>query len=98
MLVGPRIEVKAVESLTLGADGNHRDPGPHLAVEAVLVHAEISRSIPETEQSGYEARAIRARALLPRWSQLEIELRAVSSDQLCRPTGGFRRRVLTHAT
>jgi hypothetical protein len=41
MLVGPGVEVKAVEGDAVRADWNDRDARPHLAVEAFLVHAEI---------------------------------------------------------
>ena len=57
MLVGPCIEVKAIESLTLRADGDHRYPRSQFAVEAVLVHPEVARRIAEPEQSGRERRA-----------------------------------------
>jgi hypothetical protein len=45
MLVGPCIEVKAIEGFALHSDRNDGHPGAHLAVEAVLVHAEITRRI-----------------------------------------------------
>jgi hypothetical protein len=48
MLVGPRIEVKAIEGHALDSDRNDGHRGAHLAVEAVLVHAEIPRRIPES--------------------------------------------------
>jgi hypothetical protein len=50
MLVGPGIEVKTIKGFALDADRNQRHPGPHLAVEAVLVHAEIGRSIPKANE------------------------------------------------
>ena len=40
MLVGPGVEVKAVEGDALCADWNDGDAWTHFAVEAVLVHAE----------------------------------------------------------
>lgn len=52
MVVGPCIEVKAVEGNSLRSDRNDGDAGTHLAVEAVFVHAEIGRRIPEPNESG----------------------------------------------
>src|SRR5882724_12480647 len=98
MLVGPRIEVKAIEGHALDSDRNDGHTGAHLAVEAVLVHAEIARRIPEPYQSRHQCRTNRARALLPWGLQLEIELRATSRGQVFRPIRGLRRGVLTHGT
>jgi len=47
MLVGPRIEVKPIEGHALDSHRKDGHAGAHLAVEAVLVHAEIPRRIPE---------------------------------------------------
>lgn len=55
MFVGPCIEVKAVKGYALRADRNDGDPGTHLAVEAVFVHAEIGRCIAEPDESGSRA-------------------------------------------
>jgi len=41
MLIGPRIEVKAVEGDPLGADRDLREAGAHLGAEPVAVHAEV---------------------------------------------------------
>jgi hypothetical protein len=52
MLVGPRIEVKAIEGDALPTDRYDGHPGAHFAIEAVLVHAEIPRRIAQSQQSG----------------------------------------------
>ena len=57
MLLDPGIEIKAIEGFALDADRNQRQPGPNLFIEAVLVHAEIPRRIPEPEQPREEAGA-----------------------------------------
>jgi hypothetical protein len=51
IVVGPGIEVKAVESDPLGADRDHGQGGAHVAIEAVLVHAEIAGCIAESNES-----------------------------------------------
>ena len=45
MLVGPGVEVKAIEGHALDSDRDDGYTGAHLAVEAVFVHAEIPRRI-----------------------------------------------------
>lgn len=57
MLLDPGIEIKAIEGFALDADRNQREPGPNLFIEAVLVHTEIPRRIPEPEETGEEAGA-----------------------------------------
>ena len=88
MLVRPGIEVKAIEGFALDADRNQRHPGPDLLVEAVLVHAEIPRRIPEPEQPREESGA----SQVGNWAQVLIRDGSVQA---------FRRRrgrVLTHAS
>ena len=63
MLVGPRIEVKAIEGDALATDRYDGYPRPHLKFEAVLVHAEIPRRIPESYESGGDNRTLLARPL-----------------------------------
>jgi hypothetical protein len=46
IVVRPTVEVKAVEGDSLRADRYHRELGPHLAIEAIAVHAEIAWCIP----------------------------------------------------
>jgi hypothetical protein len=63
MLVGPCIQVKAIEGHALDSDRNDGHTGAHLAVEAVLVHAEIPRRIPESDEPGRDRRTWLARPL-----------------------------------
>ncbi len=51
MVVGPCIEVKAVEGDALRSDWNDSYPRTDFAVEAVLVHAEIGRGIPKANET-----------------------------------------------
>ena len=88
MLVGPGIEVKAIESFALDADRNQRHPGPNLFIEAVLVHAEIPRRIPEPEEAGEQAGA----------SQGGRAAQALISDVFLESFRRRRGRVLTHAS
>jgi hypothetical protein len=45
IVVGPAIKVKAVESDSLRADWNLGKSRTNLAIEAILVHAEIGRGV-----------------------------------------------------
>ena len=51
ILVRPSVEVNAIECDSLRADGNHRDVRAHVTVEAVLVHAEILRSVAQADEA-----------------------------------------------
>ena len=51
MVVGPGIEVKAVEGNSLGADGDLGEMRPHGGIEAVAVHAEIARCIAQADEA-----------------------------------------------
>ena len=52
MVVGPCVEVKAVEgdALCSHRDGNHART--HVAVKSVLVHAEIHRRVAQPDEAG----------------------------------------------
>jgi hypothetical protein len=91
MLVGPGIEVKAIEGFALDADRNQRHPGPNLAVEAVLVLAEIPRRIPEPQEARREDRA-HAR------HQLAAGRLALPGGEPLSPSEDPRRRVLIHSS
>ena len=52
ILIGPGVEVKAVEGNALVADRNFRDAGSNLAVESVAVHAEIGGRVAKTDEAG----------------------------------------------
>lgn len=55
IVIPPRVQVKAVKGHTLLADANLRYIRPHFRVEAVAVHAEVGRRIPETNDPGCDA-------------------------------------------
>jgi len=59
MVVRPTVEVKAIEGDSLRADRDHREQGPHLAIEAIAVHAEIAWCIPEANEAGKNCRHAR---------------------------------------
>ena len=86
MLLDPGIEIKAIEGSALDADRNQRQPGPNLFVEAVLVHPEIPRRIPEPEQAGQEAGAFQDGRVA----------QALISDLFIESFPRRRGRVLTH--
>jgi hypothetical protein len=50
IILRPRIEFKPIEGDTLRADGHEFKPRTHLAVETVLVHAEIARRIAQANE------------------------------------------------
>jgi hypothetical protein len=50
-VVYPGIQFKAIKGNTLLSDANFNEIRPHLGVEAVPVHAQIERRVPETDQS-----------------------------------------------
>jgi hypothetical protein len=52
IVVDPGIEFKAVEGDALAADGDFREGGADLGVEAVAIHAEVAGRVPEAEQPG----------------------------------------------
>jgi hypothetical protein len=49
---GPGVQFKPVEGDALSAYGDLGEMGPDLAIEAVSIHAEISRRVPQTEEAG----------------------------------------------
>ena len=88
MLVGPGIEVKAIECHALRTDWDDGHPGPHVAVEAVLIHAEILRCIAESQQSWREN--------LARVHELPIDVGATFRGPPFSACQHLGRRVLTH--
>jgi hypothetical protein len=65
IVVGPGIEVKAVERNPLRADWDHEEERPNLAIEAILVHSEVRRGVAQADKARQERRYAggRARAL-----------------------------------
>ena len=69
IVVRPGVQIKPVECDALLADGDLGDVWPDLAVEAVAVHAEVSRGIAQTKEArkqGEPRRRPSRRAVLPR--------------------------------
>ena len=50
-MIDPGVQFKSVEGNTLFADANFHEIRSYLGVEAVAVHAEVARRIPEADQS-----------------------------------------------
>ncbi len=51
VLVRPCIEIKTVKGDALSSDRNDNHVGADFPVEAILVHAEIGRCVPESNKS-----------------------------------------------
>jgi hypothetical protein len=51
IVVGPGIEVKPVESNSLRPDRNHGKKRTDLAIEAILVHAEIGGRVAQPDEA-----------------------------------------------
>jgi hypothetical protein len=52
MFLRPRVQFKPIECDPLNADRYLGQARPHLGVEAVPVHAEITGRVPEPEEAG----------------------------------------------
>ena len=61
MVVGPGVEVKAVEGDALRSDRDDSDVRTDFTVEPVLVHAEEVRRVAEADEAGEERSAAVAR-------------------------------------
>ena len=81
MLVGPRIEVKAIEGDALATDRYDGYPRPHLKFEAVLVHAEIGWRIAEANEARQDGEGAR---------------RKFTADHAKRPRGSGRLGLSCH--
>jgi hypothetical protein len=66
IVVGPGIEVKAVEGDTLRADGDHGEERTHVAIEAIFVHAEIGRRVAQSDEARQERGRLGTRPRRPR--------------------------------
>jgi hypothetical protein len=54
-LIRPCVQFKSVERDALRADGDLRDAASDLGIEAVSVHAQVVRRIPEADESGKQS-------------------------------------------
>lgn len=79
-MIRPGVQFKPVEGDTLLTNRNHGEARAHLGVEAVSVHAEIKRRVPETdqprEQPGGVIRAVAHR----RWSGSRLVIASSRTD------------------
>jgi len=66
IVVGPGIEVKAVEGDALRADWDHREERTNVAIEAILVHAEIRRRVAQPDEARQERGRLGERPRPPR--------------------------------
>jgi hypothetical protein len=68
IVVRPCIEVNAIEGDSLAANAQGEDAWPHIAVEAVLVHAEVGGGVAHADEAGrWRRERRRARSL---WAHL----------------------------
>jgi hypothetical protein len=58
IVVGPGIEVKAVESDALRTDGDHGQERTNLAIEAVLVHSEVRGGVAQANKPRQKRRNV----------------------------------------
>jgi hypothetical protein len=56
IVIRPGVQINAVEGDTLRANRNRRDVRTHVMVEAVLVHAEVSRCVTQSNEARQELR------------------------------------------
>jgi hypothetical protein len=59
MVVGPGVEVKAIEGDAAIADGYFGEEGPDFGVEPIAVHAEIRRRVAVPDQAGKDGHGLR---------------------------------------
>jgi hypothetical protein len=65
IVVGPGIEVKAVEGDALDADRDHGKQRADLAIEAILVHSEIGRGVAQADKTRQKRRYVGGAARSP---------------------------------
>jgi hypothetical protein len=56
IVIRPGVQINAIEGDALRADGNRRDVRTHVVIEAVLVHAEVSRRVAQANEAWQELR------------------------------------------
>lgn len=76
MVVGPCIKVNPIEGHTLDADRNGREGRADFPIEAILVHAKVSRRISQPNETRHESVcnevSAAAQAVVPRIRKVEI--------------------------
>ena len=51
IVIRPGVQINAIKRDALRADGNHCDVRSHVAIEAVLVHAQVQRRIAQANET-----------------------------------------------
>ena len=60
ILFRPGVHFKPIKGYALLADGNRSQLCPNLAIESILVHAQVGRGIAESDQAGLDLHALSA--------------------------------------
>ena len=58
MVLGPAIQVKAIEGDALSTDRNLAKRRAHLGIEPIAVHAEVARRIAQPDKAGQEHESV----------------------------------------
>ena len=61
ILLRPGVHFKPIKGYALLADGNLRQLCTNLAIESILVHAQVGRGIAESDQAGLDLHGYRPR-------------------------------------
>lgn len=61
ILLRPGVHFKPIKGYALLADGNRSQLCPNLAIESILVHAQVGRGIAESDQAGLDLHGYRPR-------------------------------------
>lgn len=61
ILLRPGVHFKPIKGYALLADGNRGQLCPNLAIESILVHAQVGRGITEADQAGLDLHGYRPR-------------------------------------
>jgi len=56
IVVSPGIEVKAIKSDSLCADGDRRQARAHVAIETVFVHAQVRGRVAQSDEARQECK------------------------------------------
>ena len=56
IVIRPGVQINAIEGDALRANRDDRDVRTHFMIEAVLVHAEVSRRVAQTDEARQELR------------------------------------------
>jgi hypothetical protein len=92
IVIRPGVQINAIERDALSANGNRRDVRTHVVVEAVLIHAEVSRRVTQSNEARQELRLrILKRHRRPakcgsdRWDAVSLDANRGQRTQECQP-------------